>query len=386
MSSEKKRLLICGGGHASLPALKMGRAWLSRRLEVVLVTAHPYLYYSGAVPQFLGGFFEEPEARINLEKLCQNYGTSFLCASLVEVDAEARTVILSTGELLHWDYLFINTGVRSRNSSFSHPRYFPVKPMQRLVQLKGVLHAQNNLKVLILGGGAAGCEIALNLTASPEYKLSELTIFEVNDRILSLFPKQLSEKVKMPLKQKNVQIVTNRKVTEDELPKLVTKFDIIIDASGNMPETQLVKHKLPTDQTGRIRVNYSLQSGTDPRIFAAGDCAFVGESGYQPVGVHAVKQGVLFRDVMDATLRGSALPVYKPWPATPLILSQGQNRGFFVSGNLVFSGKWCIILKYILDMNWLEKYTLTRAERRSWLRLAYDAITRTKKSRTPAKL
>lgn len=380
MTSEKKRLLICGGGHASLPALKMGREWLSRGLEVVLVTAHPYLYYSGAVPQFLGGFFEETEARINLEKLCHNYGTYFKCDLLTEVDPVAQSVKLCSGEQLSWDYLFINTGVRSRNSSFSHPRYFPVKPMQRLVQLKDVLHTQRKQKILILGGGAAGCEIALNLKASQNRSNPDLTLFEGGDILLSSFSGRLSEKVTAALNQKGVRVICNRLTSEKELSELLKTFDIIIDATGNMPETQTINHGLPADQTGRIRVNALLQSVAHPRIFAAGDCAFVGASGYDPVGVHAVKQGALFRDVMDATLRGSALPVYKPWPATPLILSQGQNRGFFVSGNLVFSGKWCIILKYMLDMNWLEKYTFPRAERRSWLRLAYDAITRTKKA------
>ena len=382
---ERKRLLICGGGHASLPAIKMGKHWQKHGLEVLLVSAHPYLYYSGAVPQYLGGFFEEDEAQIDLERLCHNYGTSFICASVTEVDAEAQTVVISSGKQLHWDYLFINTGVRSRNSNYDHAHYFPVKPMQRLVKLSGMLEstAAAGLKILILGGGAAGCEIALNLSVSNHKNIRSVTLFEADDRILSSFPERLSAVVRRALAENRVSISCKRKIAGDEISQLMSDYDIVIDASGNMPETERIKHGLTTDESGRIRVHQTLQSADYPNIFAAGDCALVGESGYMPVGVHAVKQGALFRDVMDAILRGSALPAYKPWPATPLILSQGQSRGFFVSGKLVFSGRWCIILKYMLDMNWLEKYTLPRSERRSWFRLIYDGFTRTKKAKPP---
>ncbi len=68
-----KKLVIVGGGHASLPVLKMGRKWKKYDLEIILISENPYLIYSGALPQFMGGFYEWHQTAINLQKLCERY-------------------------------------------------------------------------------------------------------------------------------------------------------------------------------------------------------------------------------------------------------------------------------------------------------------------------
>lgn len=373
---KSKTLLICGGGHASLPALKMGSLWKEAGLEVVLLSSHRYLYYSGAVPQFLGGVYGMDDARIDLKMLCQNYGTVFTEGTVTEIDETKQTVLLSDGQEFAWDFLFINTGVVSRPLSFAHPRLFPVKPMTELIKLKPLLVSGKARKIAVLGGGAAGCEIALNLTAPDSSFQIQLTLFEAGDQILSSFPKKLSRMVTETLTRRGVEIRLSEPFSEEELPGMMTQFDAVIHAAGNIPATKSIRHGLPADAAGRIRVTDSLQCVGHPKIYAAGDAACPGADGYPPIGVHAVKQGVTFRGVMEGLLYGKKLPSYKSYPLTPLILSDGHSGGFFIAGKMAASGRWAIILKYMLDMNWLEKYTHSPAERRSWLKLFRDALAR----------
>lgn len=50
-------LLLVGGGHAMLPALQHARRWTSRGVRVTLLDENRYLYYSGMVPEYVGGVY-----------------------------------------------------------------------------------------------------------------------------------------------------------------------------------------------------------------------------------------------------------------------------------------------------------------------------------------
>jgi hypothetical protein len=76
---------------------------------------------------------------------------------------------------------------------------------------------------------------------------------------------------------------------------------------------------------------------------------------------------------MEAFTGNTELKTFKPLPVTPLIISNGPDHAISTAGSFTISGKSQARLKYLLDMRWMEKYTLPASRRRSVFRLLRDA-------------
>jgi selenide,water dikinase len=374
--SRSNTLLIVGGGHASLPLIKMGKKW-APGLRVVLISAKSYLYYSGAIPQFMGGFYDIEETRINLQALAEAYSTEFHEGYVNEIQPDKKQVHCADGRSFSYDALVLNTGVVTRAPEKDPDSIiYPVKPMGRLVELQQKREAGSVRRLLIAGGGAAGVELALNIS-HPEQKRATppevITLIHKDDHLLPGFPKRVSRKVEQRLRARGVELRLGEAWDAGQAGD--GDYDAIILATGNRPATAGMTHGLPVDEGQRIRAKNTLQVENHPEIFVAGDGARVGP-GYPEVGVHAVKQGVILRQNVAAFFSGAAMQEYKPYAVNPLIISNGTTEGYFIAGKTGFSGRWAILLKYILDMNWLEKYTRPPETRRSYGQLLKDALGR----------
>src|SRR5208337_2419356 len=107
---------------------------------------------------------------------------------------------------------------------------------------------------------------------------------------------------------------------------------------------------------GCLRVDATLRSPGDRRVFAAGDCAALEGNARPKAGVWAVRAG----PILDANLRravaGRPLRRWRPQRDALMILSLGDNRavawrnGFVVSGRLVW--RW----KDHIDRKWMRQY------------------------------
>lgn len=366
-----KKLVIVGGGHASLPLIKMGKKWRSYGLDITLISENPYLIYSGALPQFMGGFYEWSQTAIDLKELAKAYGVSFIEARIVTIDKDKKRVESREGESFNFDILVINFGAETTKFT-SQDVTVPVKPMDRLLTLREDLQNKRIDSLLIAGGGAAGAELALNISHPASCSSPEITVLDSGERLLSSFPRNLSEKVSETLKGRSVEIKLN---TPYE-PGMAGDFDSVLMAVGNRPVSESITHSLTEGAGGRILTDRSLRVQGCDTIFAAGDTADVAGQNYQAIGVHAVKQGVVLRQNIYSLLTGSALQEYKPYPVNPLIISNGPDHAYFVMGSLLFDGRWAAVLKYILDMNWLEKYTRSGGDRRPYKKLFQDGLER----------
>lgn len=371
---EPVNLLIAGGGHASLPLIKMGHIWKQKKnLSVTLVSAEPWLVYSGALPQYLGGFYEWHQTSVNLEKLCKRYGTTFVKAYVTSVHPEEKNITLSTGETIPFDILVINVGSKTPAAS-QLPNVYPVKPMSRLLSLREKLDEGTIRNLLITGAGAAGTEFALNLSHPLRKSRPQITLLEQTDRILSAFPLKAAETAQRILTERGVDILTDVTYTENMAPE----YDAVILATGTEPSSLSIDHPFETGSGGRILTDQTLLVHNQDSIFAAGDTADIIGFNLPPVGVHAVKQGKILRGNMEAFTGNTKLKTFKPLPVTPLIISNGPDHAISTAGSFTISGRSQARLKYLLDMRWMEKYTLPASRRRSVFRLLRDAGRRSK--------
>lgn len=368
-----KHILIAGGGHASLPVIKMGEQWKEKGYSISLISSEPYLVYSGGLPQYMGGFYNFDEISINLKSLCQRYGTEFIQDTVTSVKSNRSQIETGNGQIYNFDVLLLNVGAKTDVKNRAENVY-PVKPMSKLLPLLKILKEGKVKNLLIAGGGAAGTEIALNISHPKSDIQTDLTLFEYQPSILSSFSKKAARIAVNTLQKRGVTIKTERPYSHED----ARLYDAVIDATGNSPASMSLHHDLLTGEQHRILTQPSLLANGTENIFAAGDTADVDGKNYAAVGVHAVKQGPLLRENIDRLLDGRELESYKPYPVNPLILSNGNNDAIFTANGFCSRGKWTSVLKFVLDMNWLEKYTEPRHKRRSLPKLLKAGYKRTK--------
>ncbi|MCJ7690882.1 MAG: hypothetical protein MUO60_16420 [Clostridiaceae bacterium] len=75
---KTKRLLLVGGGHAHVFLIKQFCLKNIPGLEVVLVTAGQYQYYSGMAAGYVEGIYKEEDMSFDLKKMCQKSRVKYI--------------------------------------------------------------------------------------------------------------------------------------------------------------------------------------------------------------------------------------------------------------------------------------------------------------------
>lgn len=372
-------VLLVGGGHALLPTLARAADWVQAGHRVTLIDPHRYLYYSGMVPEYLGGVYQQEEVRIDLTQVAAQAGVDHVQERAATLDPDAQTVTLASGTTLPYDVVALDVGgVNPHRPDGAIPTK-PITSVEGLEQqVKTFLRRPGlSLSLAIVGGGAAGIEIALNLLgrcyAAGRMEDVVLTIIEAHDTILPRFPRGMQQYVTDQLRQRGATVHTNTRVTRLENGHLFTddgvrhEADPVLWATGSVGPDVLRTSGLATDDQGFLQTEPTLRSPEHPRVFAGGDCATVrGLEHLAKVGVHALKHGDVLRTNLDRTLlhlssagtppSADALTTFRPYPAAPLILSTGTAEGLWTAGDRWLRGRPVLRLKHWIDRRWIRTY------------------------------
>lgn len=149
----------------------------------------------------------------------------------------------------------------------------------------------HELPITIIGAGATGVELAAELRLAsrelPVYGMNHLrsenvsiTVIEAAERILPALPARLSAAATRELEHQNVRVMTGQPVSEIRDGTLIMKdgtelaSEMTIWAAGiKAPAFLSELEGLETNRGNQIKVKQTLESTTDPDIFAFGDCA-----------------------------------------------------------------------------------------------------------------
>ncbi|CAL62642.1 NADH dehydrogenase [Herminiimonas arsenicoxydans] len=147
------------------------------------------------------------------------------------------------------------------------------------------------LNIAIIGAGATGVELSAELRNTAEvlgaYGLHQLdplhdiriTVVEAGTRILSGLPEPVSVKTTALLNKLGIDVLTDAKVSEVRKDAVLfanggsIPADLTVWAAGIRAPAILGELGLAVNRLGQIIVTQTLQSETDPDIFAFGDCA-----------------------------------------------------------------------------------------------------------------
>ena len=186
------------------------------------------------------------------------------------IDRSNQSVILSSGEVLHYDRLLLATGARAR--------LFP--SMDGCMTLRTDRDAEAILsritrgaKIGVIGGGFIGLELA----ALARTTGVEVTVFEAGPRLLGrAVPAQIAQVLEERHLAEGVCLEFNAAVTSASSTEInladgrSVPFDTVIAGVGSVPETDLAA-------AAGLVVNDGIVVDADFRtsygqIFAAGDC------------------------------------------------------------------------------------------------------------------
>jgi selenide,water dikinase len=368
-----KRLVLAGGGHAHIEVLRDLAERPDQSFEVTLVTPYPWLTYSGMVPGLIAGHYEIDDLNVDLVRLATRARANFERTSASLVSSTARELICANGTVLPYDVLSLDVGsqpyVGGARGVERHA--IVMRPLERM--MKGwadVLVRARDGKigaVTVVGGGAAGVELALAM----EYRLrQELGLAWAHVRLISdlpqlvpEFPESARRRLARKFVRRNIGLHLGSPVTEvgpDYVrveQGLEFASDAVFWATGGVPPDWIRESGLTTDERGYLLTNDYLQSISHPDIFAVGDCQV--QQGRRPLpraGVFAVRAAPTLAANLRATFAGQPLQGFVTSPRFLALVSTGSRHAVGVWNGLSWEGGWAWRWKDRIDRRFIARY------------------------------
>ncbi|HBO1414547.1 FAD-dependent oxidoreductase [Pseudomonas aeruginosa] len=354
--SREFDLLLAGAGHAHLGVL---RRWLSEPRppgRIALISDGPYAWYSGMLPGLLAGRYLANQCRIPLQPLSAGADVELLQGRLVGLAPDSNTLTLSDGRQLSAAWLSINLGSQPKPPTVRDCQLdlLPVKPFEAF--LTGWQEwCKSPQPLAILGGGAAGVELALALAP----QVPALTLISAAT-ILAGHPPALRERAVRRLAQAGVT------VREGAVVESIHGHDLMIGrrsiwhgrrvivATGASPLPWLCAAGLACDEQGFIRVSDTLQSLSHPHILVAGDCASLVNTPRS--GVYAVRQGPILAANLAAALNGLPLSSFVPQRRALALLADGHGGALMSWAGMTAEGGLLGWWKDRLDRRFIRRH------------------------------
>jgi NADH dehydrogenase FAD-containing subunit len=365
-----RHLVLVGGGHAHLATLKALGDTVSKGHRVTLISPSPYHYYSGMGPGMLSGMYQQREVRFNVKKMAENRGASFIENRVTRMIPDSRILLLEDGKSVHYDIASFNLGseVVVDRSRARHDRIIPVKPIINLYRARQSIleEARKGVRIVIVGGGPAGIEVAANAwrLVHTNGKEAELTLI-AGRSILERFPTKARHHALASLSAKGFSVREGIRLRSIEEAHLILSdgsalpYDYAFIAMGVKPSPMFRDSGLPVGEDGGLSVDMFLRCVGYPNLFGGGDCVSVAGYDLAKVGVHAVRQSLVLRHNLMAALDVGAMRAFTPKENYMLILNMGDGRGILCKRNHVWEGRLSFVLKNYVDERFMRTFQVS---------------------------
>ncbi len=371
-----KRILLLGGGHAHVHVLRDLAHRPLAAAEVRLLTPHPRQMYSGMVPGIVAGHYRADEGAIALEPLAAAAGVPLVRASAVALDAIARRVLLAGGGLVDYDLLSLDIGAtidRDRiDGARAHAIFVrPIEDFVQQVERLVVKAAQRVLDVVVIGAGAAGFELAMAI----EHRLSTAAGYLAagGERVrvalvtggpppLAGYPAAVIARSLEALARRHVAVWREGCVRIEPGALWLASgarvpCDAPIVATGADAPGWLATCGLALDPRGFVSTGATLQSVSNPEVFAVGDIATRADAPRPRSGVYAVRAGPPLAANLRRRVDGATLLPHRPQRRTLNLISCGERRAIAAWGGWSAEGRWAWWWKDRIDRAFVARYS-----------------------------
>ncbi|KAA3608072.1 MAG: hypothetical protein DWQ01_13430 [Planctomycetota bacterium] len=365
-------LVLVGGGHAHLFVLEA----LSQRPlgagRVLLVSDRRHSIYSGMVPGVLEGRYRLQEAELDLAPLAQRAGVEVLWQSVRGLDPLGKTVLLSSGERLAYQVLSLDIGSSvlglDRPGVLQHA--IPSRPIRAFVetvesQVQSWRDSESKaVRIAVVGAGAAGLEVStcLQWRLRSEGIAAEIHLFHSQERLLPERGPFLNPILRRFLNRRGV-------VLHDKTPIQALRPGFLLSETGKSfaadwtlwltgaaPQPGFQSTSLVTDSQGFLQIRNTLQLRGHEDLFAAGDCASLGNPPPAKAGVYAVRQGPILAHNLLAKLQGKTLKKYRPQSDFLVLLNLGGGQAVGCKWGFPLLGGWVMPWKDRIDRRFMQRF------------------------------
>jgi len=371
-SSSKKQLVLVGGGHVHLFSLKYAEQFIRAGAEVTLIGPDRFHYYSGMGPGMISRIYRPEEVRFDVQSMVESRGGKFVKERVVSFNPADRMLFLQGGGKILYDLASFNIGSYIPTDSIpgGEGEGIPVKPIQNLESARKAILEKSRAgtaKVLIIGAGPAGVELAGNIwrLVQSENVGAEITLASSRDRVLPGLPEKASRIAQQSLTGRGVRILSDFRAVSMAHGRARSQsgheasYDVAILTVGIVPQSIFADSGVESSEDGALLVNDYLQSTSNPDIFGAGDCIALKGKRLDRVGVYAVREApILFRNLL-ATVKGESLKAFKPQERYLLIFNLGDGSGLFVWGSWIWKGRLVFAFKNYLDTSFMAKFQVS---------------------------
>lgn len=336
LGDNPKNVVIIGGSFGGWTAAQRLALSLPSGYRVILIEKNSHFYFTWNFPRATSISGHAEKAFIPYPKTAASSPEGvykFVRGTVVSIELDK--VILEDGSDIDYEYLVVATG--------SHNRY-PSKltALDKVGAVDYFLDQQERIKqaqnIIVVGGGAAGMEIASDTKS--KYPEKNITLVHSRDRLLNTFGPLLHTEAMAALNRLGVKVLLNERVVagmDVEDPKEITlksgtvlQCDTLVRprssplpfssdkkcqvrCTGQSPCGDLIQAFSPKSiaSSGAILVEKTLRitNAPTPRYFAIGD---VIDLQGPKLGRGASTQGMFIADNVVRAIKGKALKPYHP--------------------------------------------------------------------------
>jgi selenide, water dikinase len=372
-------IVLVGGGHSHVGVLRRFGMHPLPGVRLTLICRDTHTPYSGMLPGYVAGHYSYDEVHIDLSRLARFAGARFLRDEALGLDLVAGTVLCRHRPPVSYDRLSINIGSTPQlaHVAGAAEHVVPVKPIHNFdarwrLLLERVRKHAGITRIAVVGGGAGGVELILAM----QYRLRRELAASGRDPDELSFHLLTSDAEILPTHNASVRrafervlggrgVALHRNAEVDQVcasglrtarGEMVEADEIIwVTRAGGAPWLRATG--LALDAEGFIQVSDTLQTLTDPKVFAAGDIASMVGHRLEKAGVFAVRQGPPLAENLRRALEGRTLRRYRPQRRWLALVSTGGRHAVASRGALAAEGAWVWRWKNWIDRRFMAKFS-----------------------------
>jgi NADH dehydrogenase len=304
-TSQRPRVLILGGGFTGIGA---ARKLKKAHADVVLVDAHDYHTFQPLLYQVATALLETSACGHPLRDLFHEQPNVVVHQDRVRgIDLAKREVSFDQMAPLPYDYLVIGLGAQVNffGTQGATEHAFPMYTLSDAVRLRDhvlvkweaadrdpSLVEDGALNVVVVGGGPTGIEsagalaelysgdFAKDYPTLPEEK-ARLILVEAGSELLTMFKSDIRRYTKKALEKRGVELLLGEMVTSITPTRVTLKSGTVIKAhtlvwgAGLQASPLAESLGVELERGNRIVVQPDLSLAAFPKVFAAGDIAWI---------------------------------------------------------------------------------------------------------------
>lgn len=360
-------LVLVGGGHAHALVL---RAWGMNPLRgarLTVINPGPTAPYTGMLPGHVAGHYGRDDLEIDLVRLCRHAGARLILDKAVDVNRVRREIMLEGRGPVAYDVASIDVGITAQMDLTGFAAHgIGAKPLDLYAArwrdfLAQVACGAVAPDVAVIGGGVAGCELAMAMAYALQSAgvAPNVTVIEAG-RQISGMGDRVRQHILRAMTKLGVRVLTDATVTEVCADQVMLKgqkpvaAQLCVGAAGAFAHKWIAQTDLP-QEGGFITVGADLGVIGDDALFAVGDCAVMPHAPRPKAGVFAVRAAPVLHHNLRAALSGGRRKTWTPQKNYLKLVSLGGKSAIAEKFGMTLHGPFMWRWKDRIDRKFMNR-------------------------------